>query len=261
MNRQLWNWHFAALALAGGSAVAADGGAVFGRAVTDVIVAGAAAGEADRSREDWEPACSATNPQYGAITFIRRKRGPVLMVAISNAPLKNLKRDFIGNRNAQDWGLVFDRNGDGRIDQLVYHIGPLPIEPDNSVSNLPPLSGDEVRLTREQMLALLDHMKLGFWQALDSDGDGRADHYAFPAKRKASGWYRGWAVIAAQGKACRIVGRDGSEVEDCVASTDGRDLESATFVAHRWAADPGAVLDAFNGAARECRLSAADFLR
>lgn len=257
----IWQRTAGVLALVGSSVVAADGAPAMDRAVTDLVIAGAAAGEADRSNQKWEPGCSARNPRYGVITFIRHKHGPVLMVAISETPLKNIRRDFMENRQMQDWGLVFDRNGDGRIDQLVYHIGPLPMEPASSVQNLPSLAGGDVRLTREQMHLMLDNMKLGFWQALDSNGDGAADYFAFPAKRNANGWYRGWAVTSVQGKTCRIVDRNGGEVEECTASADGRELQSATFAAHRWAADPDLVLDAFNGAARECRLSAADFLR
>lgn len=247
-----------ALALSLLVVAARAGSASFPEDIGATIVAGASSAARLGEERSLAIACSATLPD-GAITFVRRKRGPVLLGVMSARPLKDLRREFTENPRMADWGLVRDRNGDGRIDQVVFNIGPLPTEPANPPPNLPAIVGGTV--AGGDIGLMFENMKPAFWQAVDADFDGTADVYAFPAARRVNGWHRGWAAVSADGATCRMIERDGSGAGGCTPGADGKELEGEAAVVHRWAARPELVFAGFDPAARQCRLGAADLSR
>lgn len=222
------------------------------------VVAGAAAGQRLEGEAKLEIACAVALPYgAGAITFVRRKRGPVLFGIINDKPLKDLRRECTLNPRMADWGLILDGNRDGRIDQVVFNIGLLPTEPAVPPANLPPVTGGSITGSGEALGLVLANMKRAFWQVVDNDFDGVADFYAFPAARRDNGWYRGWAVVSARDEACWMIGRDGEDAGRCTVGAD-RQINGELLTARRWATHPEAVFELMDRAARECRLGVAD---
>ncbi len=225
--------------------------------VAQRIVAGAAAGQQFESGNKLEIACSAALPDGGAITFVRHKRGPVLLGIINDKPLKDLRREFTLNPRMADWGLIMDRNRDGRIDQLAFNIGLLPTEPAAGSANLPKVTGGRIHGSGENLGLVMANMKRAFWQAIDADFDGVADFHAFPAERRDNGWHRGWAVLGARDETCRMIGRDGEDAGGCIPGAD-RQIDGEQVTARRWAVRPELIFAWMDNAARQCRLGAAD---
>ncbi|MEY4303913.1 MAG: hypothetical protein RIT52_88 [Pseudomonadota bacterium] len=214
----------------------------------------------------------------GTITFVAGKGGKVLLAALSAQPLANVRRDIwlsprfsaAGQQGlatgTQDWAYLYDQNGDGKIDRMAFLIGPIPTEPDTADPGLPNISGDQIRVEGQAMLdRMMKAMRFGFWQAADEDGDGVPDTMAMPARRKDTGWYRGWAVFdrraTTEDAACRFIDRDGSAKGSCYAAAEPGDYEGDSLTTHVWVSDPGPIFSAIQSAATACKLKAADYRR
>ncbi|MCL5778976.1 hypothetical protein M1105_18560, partial [Limibaculum sp. FT325] len=144
-----------------------------------------------------------------------------------------------------DWGYVFDRNGDGRVDYFAFLIGPMSIAP----------RGDEALRFANR-----------FWEVIDSDFNGEADSLIVPAIRESDGGVEGAMLlegIAKSGEpsACCWGGESGSaDIKDCRPTARGcRSLDnSLTAASDRF--PPAAIafvmsqLPLVNSAAAECNL-------
>lgn len=210
----------------------------------------------------------------GVVTFVREGRGKVLLASFTDRALADPRKDvllaprlFTGRRRArptatEDWGYVHDRNGDGRVDQIAFLVGPQVVEPDTPDPALPKAGEGQFHIqTAEQMQAVLRHMQFVFWQVIDTDFDGRPDVVAFPARRKDTGWYRGWALVDAPDPAagaCRMIAGDGTPAGSCAVAAEGRNIDGAAADAYRWILQPGMVFTAMRDAAAACKLGAAD---
>lgn len=89
-----------------------------------------------------------------------------------------------------DWGWVYDRNGDGRIDWFAFVIGPAPVLPPG-MTDPPDLRG---MITKAELMLLLEHQAYRFWNVIDSDFDGAPDAMLVPA-RDAEGWVEGAMLL------------------------------------------------------------------
>jgi hypothetical protein len=225
--------------------------------------------------------CAARVQAGPVVSFIGSSDGPVLLASLTENPLVDPTRDITlrlptGDQPqarpsaTADWGYVYDHDRDGRIDHLVFLIGPTLMEPENPPTNLPPITGmDDVTSRVTAALFAPDSLRYGFWQLLDTDHDGAMDTLAYPAMQKSNGWFRGWAVLSDPGAAparrtCRIMDRDGRVIEGCTATTgsaggvdDGHGgYEGQTASAHEHALRPDLVWDALQQGANACRLKA-----
>lgn len=212
----------------------------------------------------------------GTITFVAGRDGKVLLAALSARPLADVRRDiWLSPRFAkageagspagtQDWAYLYDPDGNGKIDRMAFLMGPIPTEPDTPDPELPNISGDQIRVEGDAMMArLIAAMRYGFWQAADEDGDGVPDTMAMPARRKDTGWYRGWAVFdrraTTEDAACRFIDRDGTAKGSCFAAAEPGDYEGDDLTTHVWVSDPGPIFSAIQSAADACKLKAGDY--
>jgi hypothetical protein len=198
--------------------------------------------------------------------------GGVLISRGNVAPKPKPANPQVSRSQTWDWGYVYDHNGDGRIDHLVFLIGAMFIEPENAPINLPSLLGPNNIVDRQTASFVLDNLQAGFWQLLDVDHDGAIDTLAYPAMQNANGWFRGWAVLTDPGAAparrtCRIMDRDGRVIEGCTAVAGGAGgiddghggYDGSTASAHEHAQRPDLVWEALQQGANACRLKAGNF--
>jgi hypothetical protein len=228
--------------------------------------------------------CAARVDTGPVVSFVTSGDGRVLLAALTGNPLADARRDInLGLPSSAeqqqaspsattDWGYVYDHDRDGRIDHLVFLIGPMIFEPENPPPNLPPLTGsDDVTSRVTAALFAPGSLRNGFWQLLDTDHDGAMDTLAYPALQKSNGWFRGWAVLtdlaAGTARTCRIMDRDGKVIEACTATThtaggvqdEHGGYEGQTASAHEHALRPDLVWGALQQASTACKLKAVDF--
>lgn len=222
-----------------------------------LIVAGDRDAVQFRWKDRLKAGCSATAKSGTVTTFITNRKGTAVIAVMGNKPIRDIRRDWIENRRMQDWGMIHDADRDGLIDQVVFNIGPLPMEPADT-TNLPSITGKEI--SADAFLALFQNSRTAYWQVLDLDRDGQLDRLALPAERKSNGWHSGWAVLglgAAEGQ-CRVLDKDGIDRGACSLSADGQTVEGEAVTAYRWVLRPQITLDLFREAAQSCKLRLAD---
>jgi hypothetical protein len=101
-----------------------------------------------------------------------------------------------GPSPAQDWGYVFDRNGDGKVDYLCYFMGPMPVEGADFPADFPKREADgKLRLKKEEIEFLVRHMKAVFYHVADDDFDGRADGVVIFSMDPDRNWVNGWGLF------------------------------------------------------------------
>ena len=75
-----------------------------------------------------------------------------------------------------DWGYIFDRNGDGRVDYLIYLDAARPIAPDQFPENYPKGS----RLSQQDLELYFHRVRLVFTHLADDNFDGVVDAIVAP---------------------------------------------------------------------------------
>lgn len=192
-------------------------------------------------------------------TYLRLRNGAAVIAAFSDKPLRSIAKDWTRNPAMQDWAYIHDRDGDGRIDHIVFNIGPLPIAPAGE-ARLPPIANGEI--TGEAVMIVLDNMRTAYWQAIDDNGDGTLDWLGVPAMRKDNGWYSGWALLSRKegSSECTVVDSEGQTRGACTVAEDGT-IAGDDVTARRWVSRPQYVFDAVLQGAATCKLSVKDLPR
>ncbi len=208
------------------------------------------------------------------VTFVSTGDNKATIAALSKTPLEHLsmqislgpmivsegqKSEYEGT---SDWAYIYDQNGDGRIDYISFLNGPSPVEGPAPQPDPPANKHHERGRVSIPEGSLLELFPYTFWQAIDEDGDGRLDWAAYPAEKKSNSWYRGWGLVSMHGGNCTILDRDGSYLEPCSVTRDGKDYESASrFVSRRWEDMPEQVFGWISRGAQACKLPAAAYRR
>jgi hypothetical protein len=202
--------------------------------------------------------CAARTGEW-TTTFLRLRKGPSVIAAFADKPLRSIGKDWTRNPAMQDWAYIHDRDGDGQIDHIVFNIGPLPMAPVGD-AQLPSIASGEI--TGDAVMMVLDNMRTAYWQAIDTDADGTLDWLGVPVARKDNGWYSGWALLSRkEGRAeCTVVGSEGQVRGACTAAEDGT-IEGDDVSARRWVSHPQAVFDAVLQGAATCKLTGKDLRR
>jgi len=92
-----------------------------------------------------------------------------------------------------DWGYVYDRNGGGRVDYVVFLYGPMALTP----ANPPPgFSATADQVDREGLLLWLKSSRLFFFHGADDDFNGTADLMVGPSGPAPRGvWFDSFAAL------------------------------------------------------------------
>jgi hypothetical protein len=128
-----------------------------------------------------------------------------------------------------DWGYVFDRNQDGRVDYIAYMEGPRAVAPSGETEELPILTGKKFTLTGNQIVFLASNQPLGFWHVADDNYDGKIDGFAMRANAVINGWSYGWMVVESTGfndkfdKCTYYSEHDKSETYSCESINEGHE--------------------------------------
>lgn len=139
------------------------------------------------------------DPLLGAIVGLDPHK--VLLAAITPKPLLNpnqtlyLKTVFNPMPTAgpvQDWGYVFDRNGDGKIDYVAWLVGAGPVKQKDFPANYPKRGQ---RLTLDQLGVALESSRLIFEHWADDNFEGRLSGIVFEAADPERDWVEGWTVV------------------------------------------------------------------
>jgi hypothetical protein len=135
--------------------------------------------------------------------------GRIVLVAFSDRPVKELeKAAFLEVRFREsgptacpspresctmDWGYIYDRNGDGRVDYVAFLYGAMALTP----ANPPPgfsATADEV--DREGLVLWLNSSRLFFFHGADDDFNGTADLMVGPSgPAPRSVWFDSFAAL------------------------------------------------------------------
>jgi len=159
------------------------------------------------------------------VTFIGVEKGKVLLAAITKDSLKDPKTEILLKikfknieKEAQlltvpysdtvkitEWGYVFDRNKDGKIDYVAYLVAAIPVKPPQTFpSDFP--KGEELK---DHFLALINRYKENpmyfhmFWICLrlvfahmaDDDLDGNIDGVVIEAMDSERYWVDRWTAL------------------------------------------------------------------
>jgi hypothetical protein len=110
--------------------------------------------------------------------FTRAKiRDPrqVISLSMRYAPLPTA---MPGPAGTLDWGYVYDRNGDGRVDYLAYLQNAHPVLPDPVPADFPAAERNpdgSIRATKALLYAMIELGQMVFRHFADDDFDGRVD--------------------------------------------------------------------------------------
>lgn len=208
------------------------------------------------------------------VSFVGFKDGGIFIAALSRKrlrkPGKNLRtripRGGLPPSATMDWGYVFDRNHDGRVDYLAYLDGINPVVPDDWRGHLPNLTRPFTG--RELKEIVLPNTRAVFWHMADDDFDGRHDGLAVSMRDVSTGWLNGWVMARdtnfdGRFDACVFYrGRMRSKVGDCDPAARGFGVkgERPSGLSGVPAVDEPSLLTLINQVAKRCRLQGESFL-
>lgn len=125
------------------------------------------------------------------ISLVGTAQGRVLLVAFtrerfeSPAEVLTLRPRYdplptarFSRKATLDWGYVFDRDGDGRVDYVAYLQNAHAVEPDPLPEGFPtarPGPDGKVKVSRELLHAVIDSAQMVFRHWADDDRDGKVD--------------------------------------------------------------------------------------
>lgn len=215
------------------------------------------------------------------INFVGIEKGKVLLAAITEKKLKkpdkeimlrvyltkSLEKPILPTRDyIMDWGYVYDRNGDGKIDYVAYNIGPMPFKQKNFPEDYPkrgqPMNFSEMEL-------LFDSMRLLFTHWADDNYDGKVDAVVVEALDPERNWVEGrMAVRSSKYDGAVDEGwffKDDINVKEKDAERAGNGFRTRRIPGIEPVYGPGElvhkskILNMLNEAAEKCKLTGGSF--
>lgn len=137
------------------------------------------------------------------VTFVGWEADKVLLAAITQKKLKHPDKEILLKLQGQtgvaptagtvlDWGYVYDRNGDGKIDYVSFLVGPMPFKKQDYPSNYPKRGHT---ISSKQLEALLESMGLLFTHRADDNYDGKVDAAVIEALDPETNWVDGRMLV------------------------------------------------------------------
>lgn len=138
------------------------------------------------------------------VTFIGLEDDKVLLAAITEKKLKHPDKDILltvrfsklavlpTRDYVVDFGYVYDRNSDGKIDYISYLIGPMPFK-DKVVTTKYPKLGEPINA--KELEIVLHGMDLFFTHWADDNYDGKVDALVIEALDPENGWVEGRMAV------------------------------------------------------------------
>jgi len=217
------------------------------------------------------------------VTFVGVEKGKVLLAAITQEKLKKPDKHILlkvyntkslenpilpSGDYVMDWGYVYDRNGDGKIDYVVYNIGPMPFKQKDFPEDYPK-SGQSLNLSDIELL--FKSMRLLFTHWADDNYDGKVDAVVFEAVDPESNWVEGWTAV----RSTKYDGtvdegwyfKDDINVREREAERTGTGFSTRRIPGIEPVFGPGElvhktkILTMFNEAAEKCNLTSSSFYR
>ena len=221
--------------------------------------------------EDWKVICR-TEVEDAHVTFVGFDEGEILLVVLTQQRFSNPNRNLllaVGEnsppRGTRDWGYVFDRNYDGKVDYLAFLDGVNAVAPDEWAGELPNLTEPFTR--RELTEVVIPNTRPVFWHMADDNFDGSHDGIATSMRNLETGWLDGWVVARdsdfdGRYDSCRaFLGTLRSELEVCAESPDGYIVKGRRFSGLRNVPpDQSLILPIVNSGAESCELTGSSYL-
>lgn len=95
-----------------------------------------------------------------------------------------------------DWGYIFDRNNDGRIDYLAYLESARAVRPAHYTGQLPPIIGS---ITGKAMKLAIANTHMVFWHSIDLQFDRKSTALIMPMVDRRTGWVDSTMLILKSG--------------------------------------------------------------
>jgi hypothetical protein len=119
--------------------------------------------------------------EEGYFTLARTMDGRSALIAFTRRPVTDLSEALSFGRPTKslDWGLVYDRNGDGWVDYVVYLDGALFVENESVAGRIPKRPGAKSINLKEmapgELQIMLENTRLVFIHHADDNFDGKSD--------------------------------------------------------------------------------------
>jgi len=207
------------------------------------------------------------------VTFVGFEDGMIFLVVLTQKefkkPGKNIliahPKQGLSPGGTMNWGYVFDRNHDGKVDYLAFLDGQSPVIPDDWKGSLPNLtkafSGKDFKET------ITPNIKLLFWHMADDNFDGYHDGVAASMRNLETGWIDGWIVARdrefyGRYDYCKYFqGKFKSEIGDCEGSPSGYHVPKKKPSGIENVPPSHWFFEQINTAAEICRLSGDSFYK
>ncbi|SDP81894.1 hypothetical protein [Desulforhopalus singaporensis] len=114
------------------------------------------------------------------VSYIGDEKGKILLVVFTHEKFKEPRKNIYAGTTSGglppgatlNWGYVFDRNHDGKVDYLSFLDGGNVVVPDGWQGDLPNLNK---AITAEELKFIMANMRLVFWHMVDDNFDGFPD--------------------------------------------------------------------------------------
>ncbi len=206
------------------------------------------------------------------VSFIGTDPDEILIVALTGRRFSNPEKNLLfrvppggpPRGGTRDWGYIFDRNYDGRVDYLVFLDGVNAVVPDDWEGELPNLTQ---RFTgRELREIVLPNSRPVFWHMGDDNFDGEHDAVAASFRNLDNGWMDGWinardTDFDGRYEFCMAFERTFVAMMGlCEGTADGYEVPGRRISGlMKVPPDPGGLLPLINEGAAECELTGESF--
>jgi hypothetical protein len=164
--------------------------------------------------------CSVAIKGGGVFTLARSDDGKTALFVMTAQPVTDLAKvvSFGDPKKSQDWGFVYDRNGDGWVDYIAFLLGRMPVGTPEILAQVPkrpwPKAPGQFQVPRQEAELMQRSERLVFSHFADDDFDGKADAVVGALQDPDRwSWYHRRAALRGKNHT-QVVGEDWTFIED-----------------------------------------------